>query len=253
MTATRNGDSDSAATAVFRWHRACSYVKAGETKTMLNKKNSKTVSKVLAAVLVLTVVACGMDGADDLLASREVALGTKAENAKLGDGREAAAANGPSKSQLLEGTKSVTPKGVGIDEWSKQSTVNGGEHMVVPVSEIPNGTLVGTFGAGPCIGVIVYDCHNVYVFHFASGSDDIAGTLTAALKSVGEGARVVVFGGDGTGTSNPALKETLDVLTKDPRLQTPEHANSEGLFVRNGANGQPEVVVRQGIDKPSQQ
>ena len=83
--------------------------------------------------------------------------------------------------------------------------VLGGNYTTV--TGVPPGSVAGSGGAGPCIGLIVTTPNGtVYVFHFTA-NDDPAATL-GSIKFP-KGSHAGIFGGDNSQPSN----ETLESLT----------------------------------------
>lgn len=122
--------------------------------------------------------------------------------------------------------------------------VNGGDHVTVPIGTVPTGGYVGTGGAGPCIGVLVWDSKDIYVFHFNANDDDIAGTLKEVLSGLGSGATGVVFGNDDSPSSNEALEEAAGALNGNPNISGGAgFVNAGSAYVQVGAGGSVSAVV----------
>jgi len=147
---------------------------------------------------------------------------------------------------IIHKTKEVVPppKPPPCPVSTAHGNVNGGHHVTVPIDTVPDGGYVGTGGAGPCIGVIVWDGKYIYVFHFLAGSDNIKGTLKDVLSGLGAGAKAVVFGNDDSVPSNDALNDAVDALNGNPNISGGAgFVNSESVYVQVGAGGSVSVVA----------
>ena len=84
----------------------------------------------------------------------------------------------------------IEPEVTSISPDESIAVGGSGSHIIVPVEDIPEGSFVGEEGTGPCIGVIVYDGENVYVFHFDTSpqtSDQCARSCSLSPVLRGEG------------------------------------------------------------------
>ena len=108
--------------------------------------------------------------------------------------------------------------------------VSGGEHIVVPIDQVPDGVLVGSTGAGPCIGLIIVDADYIYVFHFAQ-TTDVAQTISVAIQDLGDDAHAAIFGGDGTPLSEQTLENVMDYLGSHPDITIDGYSDTPGLWV----------------------
>jgi hypothetical protein len=109
---------------------------------------------------------------------------------------------------------------------------SGGVHIVVPVEDLADGEFAGAEGMEGCIGVIVYDGENIYVFHFNT-QDDPTDTLDQVLDGVGDGAHAAIFGGDGTWPSEQTLEDVMDYFDDHPEITIDGYADYPGLYVDN--------------------
>ena len=97
----------------------------------------------------------------------------------------------------------------------KSLGASGGERMSVVLSPQSPGWLVGTQGAGPCIGVAVIGPERqagarlITIFHFYAGSD-VATAMNAA--GIETGSKAAIFGGDNSDGSNRTLDRVADWL-----------------------------------------
>lgn len=89
------------------------------------------------------------------------------------------------------------------------TNVAGGTCTVV--SNIPDGYIVGSTGADPCIIVVIADCNGtVTACHFYTASD-VAETF-AKLGPFSECARAAIAGGNNTTASNHELEQVINAL-----------------------------------------
>lgn len=100
--------------------------------------------------------------------------------------------------------------------------------------------LVGLAGTETCIGVVVVDEGEIYVFHFQTGDDP---EPTLEQYDFGDNAHAYVLGGDNGDPSNIMLKDVLEEL-QDQEVRTlyvdeinvgteeePHYHDVEGLWV----------------------
>ncbi|MFN7891403.1 MAG: hypothetical protein ACK5OC_14015 [Pirellula sp.] len=119
---------------------------------------------------------------------------------------------------------------VGPRDIDNSIGVSGGQHIVVPIDSAPEGALVGSTGAGPCIGLIVHDNDNIYVFHFAQ-TTDVSETIDIAIQELGDDAHAAIFGGDGSALSEQTLEEVMDYLHGNPEITIDGYADTPGLWI----------------------
>ncbi len=120
----------------------------------------------------------------------------------------------------------ITPR----DLDNSTSAPTAGTQVTVPIDNMPDGHLVGTTGAGPCIVLIVTDATNIHVFHFVGG-DNVASTLAATLANLGPNAQAALAGGDGNPASNHTLDRVTDFLDAHPTINVQGFSNTSGLCV----------------------
>ena len=123
----------------------------------------------------------------------------------------------------------------------------GGEHIIV--TNIPDGHLVGSFGAGPCVILSIW-CYDgtVYSFHFMAG-EDVAATL-ARYTPFPEECHGALAGGDNSGLSNQIIQDIRNALTG-------QNVVIDGFYPGTGIWAVPDAGgfkwVRREIDAPLRQ
>lgn len=116
-------------------------------------------------------------------------------------------------------------------DLSRDIGVSGGQHKIFP--RVPPGTCVGTGGAGPCVGLILFHpgSRSAVVAHFGATDDPYA---TLSTLHIPDGTRAAVFGGDGSGPSNATLGSVMAFLRRERRagrLAIDGFSDSSGLWV----------------------
>jgi hypothetical protein len=119
---------------------------------------------------------------------------------------------------------------VGPRDFENSIGVSGGQHIVVPLEDVPEGGLVGSTGAGPCVGLIIVDDENIYVFHFTQ-TTDVSQALAEAIDDLGADAHAAIFGGDGSPLSEQTLEEVMDYLNAHSEITIDGYSNTPGLWV----------------------
>jgi hypothetical protein len=119
----------------------------------------------------------------------------------------------------------------------------GGDYVVVTLSPQDAGYLVGSFGADPCVGVIVLgptatdQSRSVYSFHFTATDNPYKTLVNAGLPA---GSRIAVFGGNNTAPSNRTLAYVAKFIQENKdaglRLTVDGESDTIGLWVDKDGN-----------------
>ncbi len=92
-------------------------------------------------------------------------------------------------------------------------SVGVGQGKYTVFSVIPNGTSVGTTGAGPCIGVIIrYPTGKTFVYHFQGGDHPARTFVNTRPVAPPPGTTALVFGGNNSPSSNFLLGSVVGYL-----------------------------------------
>ena len=119
----------------------------------------------------------------------------------------------------------ITPRDIDNSTSAPQ-----GNHVTVPIATMPDDHLVGTTGAGPCIGLIVSDGTNIHAFHF-EGGDNVGSTLASTLSNLGPNAQAAICGGDGELVSEHILAQVQTFLEAHPAINVSGFSNTSGLWL----------------------
>jgi hypothetical protein len=117
-----------------------------------------------------------------------------------------------------------------------RSSVGAGQ--IIKFSEIPKGHLVGTFGAGPCIGVMIYkrdpqtgQIIESTVAHFNAMNHP---SKDFSQMTFPAGSEAIVFGGDNSNESNAVLGSVLRFLeNKKTGISSIQTIDSPDLWINS--------------------
>lgn len=164
------------------------------------------------------------------------------DNAKRGllDDAAAVVSRPPRKADLFKGLPRLEPAVIVLAR-GRWRGVDAGK--TVDFGPPPMGFQVGSMGAGPCIGLIVWRAAAaVTVGHYAA-TEDPGETLDAV--AIGPRDKVYVFGGDDSDESNRVLASLLAAL-KRKGVKPAGYAEFDALW----ADGDGNLAVHSGA-KPS--